>query len=66
MSNHEENTLTLWRSEDMVRAVILVNEGMTVSEAAGVYSVHREVGVLPTVKHRYVLRNGPLSLYDHA
>ena len=28
MSNHEGKTLTLWYSEDMVRAVALVNEGM--------------------------------------
>ena len=36
MSNHEGKTLKWWYSEDMVRAVALVNEGMATSEAAQV------------------------------
>ena len=42
MSNHEGNTLQLWCSEDMVRAMASLNEGMATSEAARVCNVPRD------------------------
>ena len=41
MFNYEGNTLTWWCSEDMVRAVAWVNEGMATSEVARVCNVPR-------------------------
>ena len=45
MSNQEGKVLKLWCSENMVRVVALVNEGMAVSEAARVCSVPISTGM---------------------